>query len=130
MYNATPKTGEPPFRRRIFLGKGDVIAPNYFSGEIKMESPGSGVINIANDLTPAEREYREQKEAFENIPPLLLREYLGRFVIAHNGQILDSDTNLTTLTRRFFGGRDRNKPVFIAPVGIEEEESIETPFFD
>lgn len=130
MFNAALKGREPIFRRRIFLDKGDIVAPRYFPGEIRMDSPGSAVINTADNLTPAEREYQEQKEAFEKIPPLLLREYLGQFVIVHNGKILDSDNDLTTLTRRFFIGRNRDKPVYIAPVGIEEEESIETPFFD
>ena len=95
-----------------------------------MSSPGLAAISIPSNLTPAEREYQEQKEAFEKIPPLLLRQYLGQFVIAYNGRILDSDNDLTTLTRRFFSGRDRDTPVYIAPVGIEEEESIDTPFFD
>lgn len=85
-------------------------------------------VNIPYE-TPAEREFREQKEAFQRIPPLLLEEYRGRYVISHDGSILDADEDLDTLTSRFFAEHG-DMPVFLTKVGGEVREFIDTPFFD
>jgi hypothetical protein len=81
-----------------------------------------------NPMTQAEKEFLEQKEAFLNIPPLLLEEYHGQHVVSHNGQILDHDPDILTLVDRFFATHG-DMPVYITKIGPEEEQWIVTPFF-
>ena len=67
-------------------------------------------------IEPVDLEFQEQKEAFNRIPPSALLEYRGRFIASRNGQIVDSDSNLAALTRRFFREHG-DVPVFITKVG-------------
>lgn len=60
--------------------------------------------------------FEEQKRAFEAISAKVLAAYSGRFVVSRNGKIVDSDENLSTLTRRFFH-RHRSARVYITRVG-------------
>ncbi len=78
-------------------------------------------------LTSSEKEYREQKMAFEAIPPLFLSPHRGRFVAVRNGEIMDSDTELAALTNRFFG-QHGDVPVYIGKVDEKLKVSIDTPF--
>ena len=57
-----------------------------------------------------------QKEAFQRIPASRLTPYEDQFVVSHNGQIIDSDYDLPTLTRRFFR-RHPKKSVYITRIG-------------
>ena len=82
-----------------------------------------------HQLTQSEREFQEQKEAFEQIPPLLLEQYRGHFVASSNGRIVDSDEDFIALTHRFFENFG-DVPVFITKIGRDDGISIETPFFD
>lgn len=122
------ETGEPTQKQRIIFAPTSVTGSPYFPGEFDMANAGFVLIE-SMDLPPEEREFEEQKSAFEQIPSLLLEPCRGQFVIAHNGRILDSDTDLTTLTRRFFG-QHGDMEVYITRVGMAERESIDTPFFD
>lgn len=83
----------------------------------------------AQNLTDSEREFREQKRLFEQIPPLLLQQYNGRFVASRNGEIVDLDDDFVILTRRFFQSFG-DVPVYITKIGHDEGIFIDTPFFD
>jgi hypothetical protein len=76
-----------------------------------------------------EVEFRRQKRAFEAILPAQLSQYSGQFVISKDGQILDHDLDLVSLTNRFFG-QHRDAQVYITRVGGMPEIRIDTPFFD
>ena len=78
-------------------------------------------------LTEAEREFEEQKRLFHQIPPLLLEQYRGLYVISHDGRILDAHSDLDTLTNRFFAEHG-DMPVYVSKVGGEMREVIDTPF--
>lgn len=80
-------------------------------------------------LTESEREFREQEEAFRQIPPLFLEQYRGQFVASRNGRILDSDEDLASLSRRFFETHG-DVPVFMTKIGEDFDVVIDTPFFD
>jgi hypothetical protein len=73
-------------------------------------------------------EFQRQKEAFNNIPPAILEPYQGRFVAVRNGEIVDSDIDLATLTGRFFH-QYGDVPVFITKVGESIQVTIHTPLF-
>lgn len=80
-------------------------------------------------MTQAEKEFSEQKEAFLAIPPLLLAEYRGEYVVSHNGEILDHDTDLPTLTRRFYE-QHGDIAIYIDKVNGLITATIDTPFLD
>jgi hypothetical protein len=80
-------------------------------------------------LSQAELEFEQQKEAFLAIPPLFLAQYQNQFVVSRNGEILDQDPDLPTLTGRFFAQHE-DLPVYIAKVGDTIRATIDTPFFD
>lgn len=75
---------------------------------------------------PDPNEFAAQKRAFQSIDPSVLAACRGRFVVSRNGRIVDSDENLSRLTRRFFG-RHPDTAVYIARVG-HRPVSIATPF--
>jgi hypothetical protein len=77
--------------------------------------------------TQGNTEYEQQKQAFEAIPPKVLARYHGRFVVSRNGRIVDSDHDLVTLGRRFFG-KNGDVPAYITKVGGPIEIRIRTPF--
>jgi len=79
--------------------------------------------------TISEREFQEQKEAFQQIPPLLLEQYRGQFVASRNGNIVDSDSDLDSLVSRFFT-RHGDVPVYVTKVGSPIREFFDTPFID
>lgn len=83
--------------------------------------------NFQAPLTDSEREFEEQKKLFENIPPLLLEPYRGLFVISHNGEILDADEKLDTLTNRFFS-EHADMPIYVDKIGGQFREVIDTHF--
>jgi len=122
------KMGEPAQTQRIIFTPPSVTGSRYFPGEFNMADTGFVLIGSTN-LPPEEREFEEQKEAFENIPPLLLEQYRGQFVVAHGGEILDHDSDFAVLTRRFFK-QHGDMPVYMTQIGDEAGESIDTPFFD
>lgn len=82
-----------------------------------------------NLMTQAEIEFLEQKEAFLLIPPIPLAQYQGQYVVSHNGEILDHDPDLPTLTARFFETHG-DVPVYITKIGEEVDDRFDTPFFD
>lgn len=81
------------------------------------------------NLTSSEREFREQERLFQQITPLFLEPYRGLYIAAHDGEIVDSDADLDTLTNRFFT-ENGDVPVYVTRVGEEMEEVIDTPFSD
>ena len=80
-----------------------------------------------NAIEPGDFEFQEQKEAFNRIPPSALVEYRGRFIASRNGEIVDSDSNLAALTRRFFREHG-DVAVFVTRVGEPIQVTIATPF--
>lgn len=76
--------------------------------------------------TQSEREFGEQKEAFEKIPPLFLEPYRNKFIACRDGKIVDSDEDFAVLVRRFFGTYG-DVPVYITKVGEDEPIVIDTP---
>lgn len=82
-----------------------------------------------NPMTQAEKEFLEQKEAFLGIPPLLLSGYQGQYIVSHDGEILDCDLDLPTLTARFFSTHG-DIPVFITKIGEELEDRFDTPIIE
>jgi hypothetical protein len=86
-------------------------------------------VDTMSPLSQAELEFQQQKEAFLAIPPLLLAQYQNQFVVSHNGEILDQDPDLPTLTGRFFAQHE-DLSVYIAKVGDTIRATIDTPFFD
>lgn len=119
-------------RQPFPLSGPQIVQQATFSGRIIWGSVISITQNIQihqNPMTQAEKEFLEQKEDFLNIPPLLLEEYHGQYVVSHNGQILDSDFDLPNLTARFFG-QYGDLPVYIDKVGGTIRATIDTPFFD
>ena len=57
-----------------------------------------------------------QKRRFLALSTSKLLPYSDQFVVSHNGQIVDSDFDLPTLTRRYFGRHSR-ADVYITKVG-------------
>jgi|SRR5581483_775052 len=77
-----------------------------------------------------EIEFLHQQKAFLDIPPLMLSPYRGEFVVSHNGEILDHDRDLVTLTRRFFS-QHGDIPVYIAAALSDDTvEHFDTPFYE
>ena len=109
---------------------GDLIGPALIK-----EEPMACVIGVmkylhmfqAHDLTDSEREFQEQKKLFELIPPLLLRQWEGRFVASRNGEIVDSDEDMDCLIDRFFTTHGE-VAVYITRIGAAIREFIDTPF--
>lgn len=83
----------------------------------------------SSTMTQGEQEFYEQKEAYLAIPPLILAPYKGQYVVVHNGEILDSDSDLPTLTGRFFAEHE-DMPIYVTKVGEEIAATIDTPFLD
>ena len=113
---------------RIFSLDGIIGLPRFIEGR-DMATPNFRFISQMENLTPSEREFRDQEQAFLDIPPLILAQYQGEFVVSQNGQIIDHDFDLPTLTYRFFTSHD-DVPVYITKIGEDVEETIETPFID
>lgn len=88
----------------------------------------SAQANGDDERLTADLEFRQQKDAFKRIPPHVLVPYRGQFVASCNGEIVDSDDNLTELTRRFFGEHG-NIPVYMTRVGEPIRITISTPLF-
>ena len=74
-----------------------------------------------------DRAYEQQKLAFEGIPARLLKPYAGQYIASVNGRIMDSDRDLPTLTRRFFGDHG-HVPVYVGFAGRSPVVVIDTPF--
>ena len=127
LYTETP-SGSTVHQIRDF-GPADIVESQYFIGGHEMSTP-SVMINLRpQNLTLAEREFEEQERLFEQIPPLLLEPYRGQFVASMDGQIVDSDEDLATLSRRFFETHG-DMAVFMTKVGEEFDVVIDTPFLD
>ena len=61
-------------------------------------------------------EFEIQRQRFQKIPEASLASYENQFVVSMNGRIVDSDSDLPTLTGRFFKGHS-GKSVYITKVG-------------
>ena len=70
--------------------------------------------------------FEAQKRAFQAISPKALAAYDGLFVVSRNGRIIDSDENLSQLTRRFFS-QHGDVDVYISRIG-KRGVTIATPF--
>ena len=111
------------------LGLTDASSLAEFFQEQDMGTPAFKLFPTAAILTDSEREFAEQQQAFEQIPPLLLEQYRGRFVASMNGRIVDSDEDFVTLTHRFFETFG-DVAVYITKIGDDAGIVIDTPFFD
>ena len=70
--------------------------------------------------------FEAQKRAFQAISSKALAAYDGLFVVSRNGRIVDSDENLSELTRRFFP-QHGDVDVYVTRIG-RRPETIATPF--
>jgi hypothetical protein len=80
----------------------------------------------------AEQEFKRQEEAFKTRAenePLFLSPYQDHFVIFYNGEILEHDRDLQSLTTRFFLNNP-DVPAIIKKIGNNHPLIIDTPFFD
>jgi|SRR6185295_16922828 len=122
-YQLDSGTNPPIFLRLAkseVVGTKDAAMLRFFSS-----TSSSLTINLVPDLI--DDPFELQKTAFEAIPPLLLCQYFGKWVVSKDGQIVDSDKDLQKLSGRFFGVNGR-VDVYICRVGIEEPTLIRTPF--
>lgn len=88
------------------------------------------VVDNMPSISQQEIEFQQQKDAFMAIPPIILAQYQNKFVVSYNGEIMDSDFDLPTLTARFFNEHG-DMPVFVARIGNDDfNVTIDTPFFD
>ena len=111
------------------------IIPSVVSGELRAQAQGVTWISVKYTTAipdAAEQQFAQEKQAFLGIPPRILAQYTGQFVVSSRGAILESDQDLPALVSRFFSGPCREVPVYIAKVGEDENEDlrIETPFLD
>jgi hypothetical protein len=81
---------------------------------------------VVVELSEMDREFEQQKAAFKEIPPLILAQYQGQFVVSLNGEIVDSDLHLPTLTNRFINVHG-DVPVYITKVGGRQRVLLRTP---
>jgi hypothetical protein len=90
----------------------------------------SGTIRVYDrqdgDVDTRQAEYEEQKEAFEIIPVATLNRYAGLWVIARNGEIVASDSDLNKMTAQYFR-RAGDIAVYITRIGGESEDYIGSP---
>lgn len=115
----------------IQLANSGVIANVFSWSELDIgHSVPSPNINADLAISDRERVFLEQKEAYEDIPPLGKIRYKGQYVVSQNGQIVDHDADLVALTRRFFGQFGEHTAVYITRVGGGTPEVFDTPFFD
>jgi hypothetical protein len=84
------------------------------------------VERVPNPISPVDYEFEKQKTAFKKIPPLALVPYQGLFVASRNGEIVDSDTDLPSLTNRFFS-QYGDVPVCITRIGRRPRVLLRTP---
>ena len=84
-----------------------------------------GEVHAVEPHSTANEEFEQQKAAFNEIPPLILAQHQGQFVASRNGTIVDHDTDLASLTRRFREHYGR-VPVYITRVG--RTARMPTPF--
>jgi hypothetical protein len=96
-----------------------IFEPSGYVGE--MEICATPVQRSIVDL-----EFDQQKAAFNEIPPLVLLPFQGLFVASRNGEIVDSDANLPSLTNRFFS-QYGDVPVYITRVGGRRRVLLRTP---
>ena len=78
-------------------------------------------------LLPKDLEFWFEQKYFDSIPKSELVRFEGLHVASRHGRIIDSDSSLEALTNRFFTTYG-DVPVYIAKVGDEEPERIDTPF--
>jgi len=96
-----------------------------FDGAAIIEPVPGADVTTAGPIGDIELE--QQERAFLRIPPAELERYQGQFVISCNGKIMDSDSDLTKLGRRFFSEHG-DVPAYITKVGGPMEFTIRTPF--
>ncbi|MEW6127722.1 MAG: hypothetical protein AB1757_11850 [Acidobacteriota bacterium] len=113
----------------IYTGTRFKLQPNYKRWE---ETVGIADANrrfntIEQPLPSTESVFQKQKRLFEYIPAAALIQYRGQFVAACNGVIVDSDSNLPALSRRFVETYG-HVPVYITKVGEKIRVHIPTPF--
>lgn len=108
-----------------------VSCPASFQGTFATTRVASKA-NASPEIDLAEEEFNRQEEAFnakaEN-EPLFLSPYRDEFVIFYNGDILEHDRDLQSLTTRFFSNNP-DVPAIIKKIGNDHPLIIDTPFFD
>jgi hypothetical protein len=78
-------------------------------------------------IPPApENKWQGEFEAFRGLRPDLLRAHLGQYVVIHNGQVVDSESDDLALALRFFAQHGKI-PVHIGLVTVEPEAAVRIP---
>jgi len=84
--------------------------------------------NYPLTILPPRDEFDRQRAAFDQIPPLVLEPFAGRYVASINGDIVDSDESLASLARRF-SATHGDVDVYVTRVhGHSNPLVIRTPF--
>ncbi len=73
-------------------------------------------------LTKWQREY----QAFQRLLPQLLQTHWGRYVVIHNGEVVDSGANDVNLALHFFA-QHGNVPIHVGLVKDQPEPAIRVP---
>lgn len=104
------------------------------SGEAVSMSHSLG--NLEAKADDQELSFQREKRAFLlNLSPLTLAGYSNQFVASCGGKIVDSDSDLSALTTRFFRTHG-DVPVYIVRVSDqrvsdqEDDLRVDTPFFE
>ena len=117
------------FQQQWAFGGNDVYSGTIVLDQGNVVSSTRTIYTPLNQMSQQEKEFNEQKQAFLSIPPIILAPYNGQYIVVHNGEILDSDSDLPTLTSRFFA-ENGDLPVYVTKVGEEINVIIDTPFLD
>jgi len=132
LYGLVTDTSSGSFRVHITISdlESDNSVPQFINrGLMNMPVPKFWRYFEVQLPTDSERNFQEQKLAFEEIPPLLLEKYRGQFVASLNGRIVDSDHDYVTLVHRFFGTFG-DVPVYITKIGHRDVVMVDTPFVE
>jgi hypothetical protein len=131
MTSATQATPRRPSRSKsnrdvdIFFSHHDLKEDNILLGILIYEEDTLSIDLGQNPPT----EFELQKDAFEAIPPIILAQYQGQFVVSRDGRILDSGNDLPELTKRFFDKHGKVH-VYITRIPPAIPEQVLTPFFE
>ena len=96
---------------------GWVLGPGIRPAVLPLVTPSLNTVGL---------EFEEQKRAFDAIPAQHLAQYGGRFVASRDGEIVDSDETLATLTRRFFQDHG-DVAVYITRIGAPIQFRLSSP---
>ena len=110
------------------LGQDGIVSSVFDGAAFFSDGSINSGANIAAVVEEPEPDYfQKQKSAFLQIPPLLLTQYSGKWVVSHDGRIADNDHDLQALSRRFFDAHG-DVDVYIVKIDHKQPSRVRTPF--